>query len=95
METILIYAPNRLSRKYAYQALLLEEFSRRGVEPVFLKSAGGDSPEDRLLVQFQGMIVEYERAQIAQRSRRGKRHRAQMGCVNILSGAPYSYRYVR
>ena len=47
VETILTYAPDRLSPKYAYQVLLLEEFSRRGVELVFLKSAGGDSPEDR------------------------------------------------
>src|SRR4029077_14765239 len=61
----------------------------------FLKSAGGDNPEERLLVQFQGMIAEYERAQIAERTRRGKRHRAKTGCVNVLSGAPYGYRYVR
>jgi site-specific DNA recombinase len=95
LETILVYAPDRLSRNYAYQVLLIEEFGRGGAETVFLKSAGGDSPEDRLLVQFQGMIAEYERAQIAERSRRGKRHRAKTGCINVLSGAPYGYRYVR
>jgi len=95
IETLLVYAPDRLSRKYAYQVLLREEFSRCGAETVFLKSAGGDSPEERLLVQFQGMIAEYERAQIAERTRRGKRHRAKTGCINVLSGAPYGYRYVR
>ena len=41
------------------------------------------------------MIAEYERAQIAERSRRGKRHRAQRGEVLILGGAPYGYRYHR
>src|SRR2546425_8336830 len=41
------------------------------------------------------MIAEYERAQIAERSRRGKRHKAQQGVVNVLSGAPYGYRYVK
>jgi site-specific DNA recombinase len=95
VETVLVYAPDRLSRNYAYQVLLLEEFSRGGVETVFLKAAPGDSPEERLVVQFQGMIAEYERAQIAERSRRGKRHRAKLGCVNVLSGAPYGYRYVK
>jgi site-specific DNA recombinase len=95
VETILVYAPDRLSRNYAYQVLLIEEFGRGGAQTLFLKSAGGDSPEERLLVQFQGMIAEYERAQIAERSRRGKRHRAKAGCVNVLSGAPYGYRYVR
>src|SRR6266851_5513575 len=92
---VLIYSPDRLSRKYAYQVLLSEELSRCGVDVIYLKSPSGDSPEDQLVVQFQGMIAEYERAQIAERHRRGKRHRAQQGMVNVLSGAPYGYRYVR
>jgi len=95
IEAVLIYAPDRLSRKYAYQVLLIEEFSRRGVETIFLKSAAAETPEERLMLQFQGMIAEYERAQIAERTRRGKRHRAKGGCVNVLSGAPYGYRYVK
>src|SRR6478736_642284 len=92
---VLVYSPDRLSRKYAYQVLLAEEFSRTGVELVFLQSPSGSTPEDQLLVQFQGMIAEYERAQIAERSRRGKRYKAQQGVVNVLSGTPYGYRYVK
>ena len=95
LDGVLIYSPDRLSRKYAYQVLLVEELSRCGVEVIFLKAPSGETPEDQLLVQFQGMIAEYERAQIAERSRRGKRYRAQQGCVNVLSGAPYGYRYVK
>src|SRR5919108_1115795 len=30
IETLLVYSPDRLSRKYAYQVLLLEEFGRHG-----------------------------------------------------------------
>ena len=41
------------------------------------------------------MIAEYERAQIIERTRRGKTHRARQGTVNVLSGAPFGYRYVR
>ena len=41
------------------------------------------------------MIAEYERAQIAERCRRGKRHRARAGVINVLSTAPYGYRYVK
>src|ERR1700676_4971900 len=92
---VLVYSPDRLSRKYAYQVLLSEELSRCGVELIFLKSPSGTTPEDQLLIQFQGMIAEYERAQIAERCRRGKKHRAQQGTVNVLSGAPFGYRYVR
>jgi site-specific DNA recombinase len=95
IQVVLAYSPDRLSRKYAYQILLIEEFARHGVETLFVKSPQGNSPEDQLLVQFQGMIAEYERAQILERSRRGKRHRAQAGEVSVLSGAPYGYRYMR
>ena len=41
------------------------------------------------------MIAEYERAQILERTRRGKAHRAKSGTINVLSGAPFGYRYVR
>src|SRR6266550_3092930 len=95
IEAVLVYSPDRLSRKYAYQILLAEEFNRQGVELVFLKAPCGATPEDQLVVQFQGMIAEYERAQIIERSRRGKRHRAQQGTLNVLSGAPSGYRYVK
>ena len=95
IEVVLAYSPDRLSRKYAYQVLLIEEFGRHGVVVEFLKSLQATTPEEELLLQFQGMIAEYERAQIAERSRRGKRYRAKAGLVNVLSGAPYGYRYIK
>ena len=95
IEAVLVHAPDRLSRRYAHQILLIEEFARVGVETLFVRSPRATTPEDQLLLQFQGMIAEYERAQILERSRRGKRHRAQQGQVNVLSGAPFGYRYVR
>ena len=95
IETVLAYSPDRLSRKYAYQVLLIEEFARHGVDIDFVKSLKATTPEEELLLQFQGMIAEYERAQIAERSRRGKRYRAKAGSVNVLSGAPYGYRHMK
>jgi len=95
IQSVLVYSPDRFSRKYAYQVLLVEEFARNGVEVIFIKSPKATTPEENLLLQFQGMIAEYERAQIIERSRRGKRHLAKCGSVNVLSGAPYGYRYVK
>jgi site-specific DNA recombinase len=92
---LLVYAPDRLARRYAYQVLLLEEFARGGTEVRFLQGAKANTPEEELLLQFQGMIAEYERAQIAERTRRGRLHRARAGFASALSGAPYGYRYVR
>jgi site-specific DNA recombinase len=95
-EVLLCHAPDRLARRYAYQVLLLEEFQRVGVEVRFAKEPErGATPEDELLRQFQGMIAEYERAQIRERTRRGKLHRARTGHQAVLSCAPYGYRYVK
>ena len=88
IQVVLVYSPDRLSRKYAYQILLIEEFSRNGVETRFVNAPRGATAKDQLLVQFQGMIAEYERAQILERSRRGKRHRAQSGEVSVLVAHP-------
>ena len=95
VDVVLCYSPDRLARKFAYQALLIEEFSRCGTRVEFVKGPRGDSPEDVLLVQFQGMFAEYEKAQILERSRRGKQHRARTGSVNVLAGAPFGYSYVK
>lgn len=94
VDRLYVHSPDRLARKYAYQVLLVDEFRRAGVEVIFLNRALGHSPEDDLLLQVQGMIAEYERAKIIERHRRGKRHAARVGAVNVLSGAPYGYRYV-
>jgi site-specific DNA recombinase len=89
-----VHSPDRLARKYAWQVLLLEELQRSGIEVVFLNRSIGVSPEEDLLLQMQGMIAEYERAKITERSRRGKRHAARRGSVNVLTSAPYGYRYI-
>ena len=95
VEMIYVHSPDRLSRKYAYQILLIDEFRKSGVEVVFLNNTASDTPEGNLLLQMQGMIAEYERAKILERSRRGKRHAASTGKASVLSTAPYGYEYVR
>jgi site-specific DNA recombinase len=94
VDRLYVHSPDRLARRYAYQVLLIDELRRAGVDIVFLNRPIGASPEDDLLLQVQGMVAEYERAKILERSRRGKRHAARQGAVSVLSGAPYGYRYV-
>src|SRR5512132_2612266 len=95
VDVVLCFSPDRLARKFASQALLIEECTRAGTRVEFIKGPRGDTPEDQLLVQFQGMFAEYEKAQLAERYRRGKAYRARAGSVHVLSGAPFGYRYVR
>ena len=76
IDVVYVHAPDRLARSYAHQVVLIEEFTRAGTEVVFLNRPIGQTPEDTLLLQLQGMFAEYERARIVERSRRGKRHLA-------------------
>jgi site-specific DNA recombinase len=94
IDLVYILSPDRLARSYAHQVLLLEEFTQAGTQVVFVNHPIGTTPEDSLLLQLQGMFAEYERAKVLERSRRGKRHRAQTGAVSVLSRAPFGYRYI-
>jgi site-specific DNA recombinase len=89
LDRLYVHSPDRLARKYAWQMLLVEELQRSGIELIFLNRMIGVSPEEDLLLQMQGMIAEYERTKIMERCRRGKRHAARRGSVNVLCGAPY------
>ncbi len=90
---VYVHSPDRLARRYAHQAILLDELERAGCEVIFLNQPPSPDPEGQLLVQIQGVIAEYERAKIAERLRRGKLHRARQGII-LSWKAPYGYRYV-
>jgi site-specific DNA recombinase len=94
IDKMYIHSPDRLSRKYAYQMILIEEFEKNGVEVIFLNFQNTNNPESNLLLQMQGMIAEYERSKIMERHRRGRIHTAKRGSVNALSGAGYGYLYI-
>jgi site-specific DNA recombinase len=92
---VYVLAPDRLSRKSAHQILLMEEMKRLGVIFAFVNRDIGDTPEDQMLLQIQGVVAEYEREKILERSRRGKLYAAKKGKVNVLCGAPYGYFYIK
>jgi site-specific DNA recombinase len=95
IDRLYVHTPDRMARKYVFQVVLTEEFRKHDVEVIYLNDiAGLNSPEGNLLMQMQGMIAEYERAKILERTRRGRRFAAQQGKVSALGHAPYGYRYV-
>lgn len=93
-DIVYIHSPDRLARKYVYQALVIEELKKNGVEIKFLNKTLTDSPEDQLLLGVQGLIAEYEKAKIIERTRRGRLHKARMGRI-VGHPAPYGYRYIK
>jgi site-specific DNA recombinase len=90
--TVLVCAPDRLARSYAYQVLVIDEFERAGCEVAFLNHAFDDSPEQQMLLQMQGVFAEYERALIQDRTRRGRLFWARRGRVNWGGTPTYGYR---
>ena len=92
-DAVLVLSPDRLSRKYAYLILILEEFERFGIKVIFLDQPPSDDPHNALLVQIQGAVAEYERAKHAERYRRGKLYRARQGEV-FWNSIPYGYRRI-
>ena len=94
LDRLYVHSPDRLARKYIHQVVLLDEFQRCGVEVMFLNHEVDSSPEGTMLLQMQGMVAEYERAKIMERSRRGRLHAARRGSVNVLAAAPFGYRYL-
>jgi len=96
IDRLYVHSPDRLARKFAHQAILLEEMNKAGCEVIFLNQAGlPDSPETKMLIQMQGMFAEYEREKILERTRRGRRYAASKGNVSVFGRAPYGYRYFR
>jgi site-specific DNA recombinase len=92
-DSVLVLSPDRLSRKYAYLILILEEFERLGVPILFLEQPPADDPHSSLLIQIQGAVAEYERAKITERHRRGKLHRARQGEI-FWNSVPLGYQRV-
>jgi site-specific DNA recombinase len=84
VDVVVCYSPDRLARKLAYQTLLIDELNKAGSEVRFVKARKVETPEDEMMLQFQGMMAEYERALIMERTRRGKAFRARSGVVNVL-----------
>jgi site-specific DNA recombinase len=94
VDAVVILSPDRLARNYAHQWLLIEEFEKMNIHLLFLQNPFGDSPQGKLLTQMPGIIAEYERAQIAERTRRGRLEKARQGEFIPWAYSCYGYRYL-
>jgi site-specific DNA recombinase len=93
-DAVVVLSPDRLARNYAHQWLLIEEFEKLRVQWIFLQNPFGDTPQGKLLTQMQGMMAEYERAQIHERTRRGRLEKARRGEFIPWAYRCYGYRYL-
>ena len=94
-DAVLAHSPDRLSRKFIYLGLVDEEFKKLGIKIIFLNRPDSkETPEENLLTGIQGLIAEFEKAKILERTRRGRLHKVKNGIL-VGSIPPYGYRYMR
>lgn len=90
---VVVYDPDRLSRKFAHQELVIDELQTKGIEVLFVTTPPVKNEGDKLLYGVKGLFAEYERSRIAERFRLGKLRKAREGHV-VTSHAPYGYAYI-
>lgn len=69
LDLVLILAPDRLARHYAYQYVVLEELERAGCAVRFINGPFNSTPEERLVREVHGLFAEFERAALQERRR--------------------------
>src|SRR5215212_7737361 len=79
VSAVLAQDRDRFSREPAYTYLLRREFEEHGCELRALNDKGDGSPEGDLTDGILDQLAKYERAKIAERSRRGKLRKAREG----------------
>ncbi|MCX6010380.1 MAG: recombinase family protein [Chloroflexi bacterium] len=93
VDVVLSYDPDRLSRKLYHQMILAEEFEKQGIKLEFVTQDMGTSPEDRMFFNMRGLVAEYEREKIRERTIRGSREKARQGKVVSAGVVPFGFRY--
>jgi site-specific DNA recombinase len=84
---------DRFAREPAYHYLLRREFEEHGTKIRSLNDRGDDSPEGELTDGILDQLAKYERAKIAERSRRGKLRKAREGKVIAIHTPNYGFKY--
>ncbi len=84
---------DRFAREPAYHYLLKREFEEHGCKLQALNDRGDDSPEGELTEGILDQLAKYERAKIAERTRRGKIRKAREGKNLRSPQPPLGFRY--
>jgi site-specific DNA recombinase len=93
VSVVLAQDRDRFAREPAYHYLLRREFEEHGTKIRALNDRGDDSPEGELTDGILDQLAKYERAKIAERTRRGKLRKAREGKVVATMKPPYGFRY--
>lgn len=91
-DAVIAYAPDRLARKTIHLLILSEEIAKAGAMRKFASVNFEATSEGELMYKFQGIVAEYEKEKIKERTMRGKRGKASKGMV-ISNAHPFGYTF--
>ncbi|MEG6586468.1 recombinase family protein [Dendrosporobacter sp. 1207_IL3150] len=89
-DLVIAYAPDRLARKTIHLLIISEEINKAGALRRFASVNFEATSEGELMYKFQGIVAEYEKEKIKERTMRGKRGKASKGFV-ISNAKPFGY----
>lgn len=89
---VIAYAPDRLARKTIHLLIISEEIAKAGAMRKFASVNFEATSEGELMYKFQGIVAEYEKEKIKERTMRGKRGKAKKGLV-ISNAKPFGYTF--
>jgi site-specific DNA recombinase len=93
ISVVLAQDRDRFAREPAYHYLLKREFEEYGAKIRALNDRGDETPEGELTDGILDQLAKYERAKIAERTRRGKLRRAREGKVVATHTPDYGFEY--
>ncbi len=92
VSVVLAQDRDRIAREPAYHYLLRKEFEEHGTRIRALNDRGDESPEGELTDGILDQLGKYERAKIAERTRRGKMRRAREGKILPVRRVKYGFK---
>ncbi len=93
-DAVLINDVDRLARDVSHLGIVKRDLERSGVEVLFTKLPTEKGPTSNLMVNILGSFAEFERELIADRTRRGRRHKVEVRQQYLGGNTSYGYRYV-
>ncbi|MTI86106.1 MAG: hypothetical protein FH756_19960 [Firmicutes bacterium] len=84
-DLVITKSPDRLSRNITHQLILREEIIKSGAELKFLTFEWQNTPDGRMLMNVQGVISDYEREVIRERTMMGRRSKVLAGKIPLNS----------
>ncbi len=92
VSVVLAQDRDRIAREPAYHYLLKQEFAKRGCRIRAMNDRGDETPEGELTDGILDQLAKFERAKIAERTRRGKARKAREGRA-VTPTANYGFRF--